>query len=113
MTKNKIMFEMTEEHIALVRKLYVTDGCFDERTVICGKRPFGNSDIVRDIAEILDIEPKGEGEDNEFTEDQEDYIVDLYKGLYKSLQIVLSTGKFKPGKYTKVDDYSQKWKRVK
>lgn len=41
-----------------------------------GKRPFGFSSIEPSILEIVGIEP--EGEDGCYTDDQDDYALDLY-----------------------------------
>lgn len=46
---------VTEEHIALLRRMYVNwdDDAYDGAPAIDIKRPYGNSDVLGDVAEIL------------------------------------------------------------
>ena len=59
----KTIFEVTENHLKLLRMMYVewNDGEFGAPTISC-KRPFGNSDVIQDVAEIL-CDPKEVGND--------------------------------------------------
>lgn len=50
-------FEVTDDHLILVRELYWTwDDCEFGAPAVDPKRPYGNSDVVGDIAAILRYE---------------------------------------------------------
>ena len=50
----KKLFELTEEHIKLLRQMCVSwDDCEFGAPAIDCKRPYGNSDVYSDIAKIL------------------------------------------------------------
>lgn len=111
---SKKHFEVTRDHIKLVKRLIIE---WNDRTdfrpgvpTINGKRPYGNSDVIEDIAEIinLDFYDREKG----LTAQQEKYCLKLHMDMETVLQIVLSTGAFKSGEY-ECDEYSVEWKKVK
>ena len=127
-------FEVKEEHLKLLRKMQVewNDGEFGAPTISC-KHPFGNSDVIQDVAEIvcdvkevgneiLKIKWRGEelfikGEDKHNIDFESepglyDALTELYMETEMVLQIVLNTGQFKVGKYELVDEYETDWKMV-
>lgn len=112
MSKKK--FEVTRDHIKLVRRLYIEWNDFSEFKfgvpTVNGKRPYGNSDIPEDIADIinLDFYDREKG----LTKQQENYCLKLHMDMGTVLQIVLSTGQFKSGEYER-DEYGIDWKKVK
>ena len=108
-------FELTKEHIKLIEHFNV-DWCDDEfgAPAIDPKRPYGNSDVVRDMLEILEIKPVMHKEDEPIWHDaEEDRMVDLHKELETALQIVLSCKTFKPGLFGKKNKYGSDWERIK
>jgi hypothetical protein len=108
------VFELQEEHLLLLRRANVQweDSAYDGAPAIDLKRPYGNSDIFGDIAELLDVRP--EGKTGEFTESQVSDMQRLHRETATALQIILVTGKFEPGAYRQTDRYSYtSWEKVK
>lgn len=101
-------FTLTEQHIKLLRRACVTwnHGESGAPTISC-KRPYGNSDVVCDIAEILGIQ-LGDEYPDEILYDQ---LWNIHLETKTALQIILSTGSFEAGEYERVK-YFGNWKRV-
>ncbi len=112
--KNIKVFLMKEEHLKLLKNMQVRwDDCEFGAPAIDCKRPYGNSDTYKDIANIIGI--KGKGSPDEDLEDDESFSkeeIDLMNTLHKeteiALQIVLFTGKFEPGIYV-ANEYYNDW----
>ena len=108
-----IIFELTEDHIKLLRSAYVT-WCYEEwgAPQIDPKRPYGDSSIARDVAEILGWELEGE-EDGEpaLSDRQHTRALELHEQTEVALQIVLRTGSFEPGLH-EASKYGQDWHKV-
>lgn len=104
----KRLFELKEEHIKLLRNMYVDwDDCeFGAPTIDC-KRPYGNSYVYNDIAKILGITEVDNEE--QFSKEQLEMMDKIHKETETALQIVLSTGEFKPGEYV-ADEYKKNWR---
>lgn len=103
-------FELTEDLIKLLRRSYVSRGLSDVEygaSEINGKRPYGNSDVERDIAEILGWEVDDAGP----TDEQEKKAREIHEQTPTALQIVLATGEFVPGLY-EASAYGVNWRRV-
>lgn len=105
-------FELTAQHVALLRRANVrwSDGAYDGSPEIDAKRPFGNSDVVSDVAEIIGIE-KSEADDGEtyWPKGTRERCLALYKTLAEALQVVLASGSFEPGVYV-ADEYRDNWR---
>ncbi len=82
-------FTITKDHLNLLKRMYVSwDDCeFGAPSIDC-KRPYGNSDVLDDIKEITG---------------KRSHI--LHKQMKVVLQIVLSTGDFKEGRYKLKEKY--------
>jgi hypothetical protein len=117
-------FTVTEEHLTLLRRAYVRwDDCEFGAPAIDPKRPYGNSGVERDIAEILN-EPEwqsavaeDERHDDEAARDyylsrNRDRLVRLHAETGVALQIVLATGQFAAGYYRRAKLGSSSWERV-
>ena len=106
-------FTLTEEHIKLLSNAYVSwDDCEFGAPEIDPKRPYGNSDVLNDIAKIIGAEQKmcphcGEALD----ELDEEKFNKLHKETEIALQIILYTKSFIPGKYVK-KGYGKDWELV-
>lgn len=105
-------FTLTNDHIKLIRNFYVSwqdaEGGAPE---INPKRPYGNSNIVYDVHEILN---GVQTEYVELTGEQETYYFNLHRETETALQIILNTGQFVPGLYALVDPYVRnEWKLIK
>jgi hypothetical protein len=95
------VFSLTDKHIALLRHAYVGWDCTESGApCIDPKRPYGNGDVEDDVIRLLF---------GDLPEDARDALRDYARQLHEdteiALQIVLTTGAFKPGKYQKGDAY--------
>ena len=105
-------FHLTADHVDLLRHANI-DTDYDAghgSPRICPKRPFGNSDVGRDIARILGWR-LFEDEHGEFHMDKEQgrKARRLFAELGTALQVVLSTGSFDPGLYV-AEDCKRNWR---
>lgn len=93
-------FQMTEAHLKLLSNFYVVwRTCEYGAPAIDCKRPYGNSDVETDIADILGWdEPK-----NAET---------IHRELETALQIVLVTQKFEPGLYHLENEFTKDWIKI-
>lgn len=95
-------FEVTENHIKLLKRMCVNynDFCEFGAPEIDPKSPYGNSSVYYDIGEILGINPEtGDEEDPEFTEEQEARMLKVHKETAKALDILVQHFELKEGKY--------------
>lgn len=107
-------FTLTENHIKLLRRMFVGwQDCEFGAPEIDPKKPYGNSSVTFDIAEIIseDIKFNEKEDDYILTEEQEKRLTKLHEETKYALQIVLNTGEFKTGNYISVD-YGYSWKYV-
>lgn len=116
-------FKLTTQHIKLIQRMYVGwDEGFSPNPfgspVIDLKRPYGNSDVIGDMYEILEGKELDEEELDEKGIDIDDFKDKLYEKYQKlhtetetALQIILKTGKFEVGTY-KNEGYGIDWERV-
>lgn len=101
MNTHPTTFTLTEQHIKLVRAMYVewNDLAYDGAPEVHAKRPYGNSFVPGDVAEILGIE----------LIDDDDAAIDRLLAIHKetaiALQIILCTGCFEPGDYVRPELY--------
>jgi hypothetical protein len=109
--RNVTEFTVTEEHLKLLRRANVgwEDCEFGAPAIDC-KRPYGNSDVVADIGEIL-----GYGEEywqdpltGEYNETIANNFAQLHAETGIVLQIALATGEFRPGRYV-CEKYRRNW----
>lgn len=105
-------FILTEEHLKLLRAANV-GWCCDEFGAPCidPKRPYGNSDVIGDIAKILD-EPDTCDEIGQWSRAVENRLYNIHRETETALQIGLATGSFEPGTY-QGHDCSRDWWKVK
>jgi hypothetical protein len=106
-------FTVTDEHLRLLRRARVS---WDESEYgapgINPKRPYGNSNVLADIAEILEVP------DSEWMDAYEDPIPDaewrflrLHVEAAVALQIGLATGEFRSGQYMRGNEWDSSWMR--
>lgn len=109
-------FKLTEEHIKLSKRLIVSldeTNPFFPTIYVGSKRPYGNSDIEGDIAEILGISDNRRHKDDEpyyYPEDIE-RMKNLHKEMCDAVQIILVTGKAEVGTYCK-SAYGTDWHKI-
>ena len=101
-------FELTADHIKLIRRMNVGwQNCEAGAPEIDPKRPYGNSCMVGDVAEILGWEVD---EDEGLTDAQRERAEAIHLQTEKALQVVLTAGTFEPGVY--VQDWPlNNWRR--
>src|SRR5690349_8840636 len=96
-------FTVTEDHLKLLRHAYVSwhDSEYGSPSIDC-KRPYGESYVERSMAEILGV-PESEWLDDEEgpRPGVEDLCAQLHAETAIALQIVLATGEFRTGRYTR------------
>ena len=106
-------FRLTNDHIKLITNFYVGwQDCETGAPEIDPKRPYGNSFVAGDVAEIIGYElPDPDDDDESF--DAELKMLQLHSETETALQIILITKSFEPGLYQKTDKYDRRsWKRV-
>jgi len=105
-------FVVTHEHLKLLRRMWIRwEDCEYGAPAVDSKRPYGNSDVEGDIAEILCWE---------FEEDEWDGVpadirgaaADIHSEMQTVLQILVVNLHIYPGKYERPDDYSTQWSYV-
>jgi len=105
-------FAITEDHVKLVHRMNIGwDGCeFGAPAVDC-KRPYGNGNVYRDIAEILGI-PVPNFDDGDDWEQADIGKMDrLHKETRTVLQIGVCVGYFRAGEYQS-EKYRDNWRPV-
>ena len=91
-------FNLTEAHIKLLKQANISNSGVEWGSpAIDGKRPFGNGDVHRDIAEILGLPY------DEENESLRDYLWSVYQQLETALEVVLNAQTFTPGRYESVN----------
>jgi hypothetical protein len=105
------IFELTEQHVTLLRHAYVAwEDCEFGAPAINPKRPYGNSDVLTDIAKLLHPEfaAMREGAQMDWMEDNEARLRAVHEETVTALQIVLITGQMQPGRYVREVVYDQR-----
>ena len=102
-------FKITDSHLKLLKNMYVSWSEVEfGAPEIDPKRPYGNSDVINQILEILGI-PYDDEEGNEALED---FAVKIHKDMEIVLQICLALQSFETGTYIKEDEYGDRsWKK--
>ena len=109
-------FTVTEPHMKLLGRLYFGYDDYTEfgAPEVDPKRPYGNSDVYDDIAEILGLEV---GEDQwgyrRFADEQIDYMNEVHRQMETVLQILVRNARegISPGIYATSSRYGMDWKR--
>lgn len=125
-------FELKQEHLDLLKQVNIGwNECEFGAPEIDPKRPYGDSDIENNIAEIIKLkkdkttidfdkeeyaafDDKQEYFDEaEWNEKTQDLLKDLHKQTQIALEIILHNQTFKLGKYKRKDYYStDKWEFI-
>ncbi len=98
-------FTVTEDHLKLLRSANVGwDGCEFGAPAIDCKRPYGNSDVYKDMGRILGIERRGNPlTEHDFTASQYARMAKAHHETQIALQIILAAGSFVAGEYEAMD----------
>lgn len=108
------LFTITSDHIKLLKNAHIGwDDCEFGAPAIDCKRPYGNSYVFGDIADILGIEREpDEYGDLEFSDEQESYMLKVHSELQTVLQILTQTCDIHHGVW-KYDRNECKWEKVR
>jgi hypothetical protein len=105
-------FTVTHDHLKLLQRMRVRwDGCEYGAPAIDSKRPYGNSNVEGDIAEILGWEYKEDPWDG-IPDDVRAEAADIHSQMQTVLQILVVNLHIYPGTYERPDQYSSKWTYV-
>lgn len=106
-------FTLTEDHIKLLSRTYVEwEYCETGAPSINPKRPYGNSFVPQDVADILEWKYELD-DDEDFPEEIESKALKIHKETETALQIILSTKSFIPGVYESTDEICNRtWKLI-
>lgn len=103
-------FTLTEDHLKLLQNMYVGWSCSEfGAPEIDPKRPYGNSDVIGDIHEIL-TGTYSSWED--IPEELKEKYNKLHKETETALEIILHTRSFVPGRYRKSKPYGRDWELI-
>lgn len=111
-----VTFDLTHDHLKLLQRMNV-GWCDDEfgAPEIDPKRPYGNSDVLRDMVELLMPNVPWDSESYDppggLPESTIAALNAIHKEMETALQVVLAAQSFEPGRYT-AEKYSTKWRRV-
>ena len=104
-------FELTEQHLALMKRMFVGwQDCEFGAPEIDPKRPYGNSDVLGDIAEILGVPIPDNDED--FPPEVEEKLIQVHAEMQTAIAIMLQCGKVQIGKYTAGDYDNTTWEEA-
>lgn len=112
-------FEVTEQHLALLPHLWFNynDYCEFGAPEVDPKRPYGNSDVYGDLAEILKLEPVSvnEYDESEFSDAQRADMLRVHKEMQTVLNILarVAIDGIATGWYATGTAYGNDWKREK
>lgn len=109
-------FTMTEDHLKLLRAMYVGwQDCEYGAPEIDPKRPYGNSSGHHDVARVLGVKPDcidRYGEEH-FSKESAERLDAIHRETQNALQIVLATGTMTPGHYERAHRYDfRSWRFV-
>lgn len=109
-----LKFTVLRDHIKLARQMRFE---WDEtiplgRLASDSKRPYGDGDIPRSVAEAINLDFVEESNGQLFLNgQQEKYCLKLHRDMETVMQIICSTGQFKSGNYER-EEYTNNWKRI-
>lgn len=95
-------FDLTENHIKLLSSMSIgwDDGAYDGAPAVDCKRPYGNSSVWQDVAEIIGIE-EFEDDDGEshWPKGTREKCMELHRQTGTAMQIILQCQTFEPGTF--------------
>lgn len=106
-------FLLKREHVALLQRMniYWEDEAYHGAPAVDIKRPYGNSSIWEDVAEIIGLEQhESDNGERYWPKSTKENCLALHRDIDKALQVCLAAQSFEPGKYI-ADDYCNNWKR--
>lgn len=112
MGKQHETFTVTKDHLTLLKNMWVKwESSMAGAPMIDCKRPYGNSDVLGDVATVLKWKLVETADGEVMTKKQSELAEKLHRETEKALQICLCTQSFKPGVYEITEDYDNtSWK---
>ena len=114
-------FTVTEDHVKLLHRAHFDwyFGAYEGAVMQDPKRPYGDSDVIGDLYEIL-RSPDGEPWDEDEQGEMPDELIWELRKIHEEMAIVMQIlavtageGVFRPGVYRKRDRYDRtSWERV-
>lgn len=112
MSFGKEQFRVLPEHVTLLSNAYTSwDDCEYGAASIDCKRPYGDSDVIGSIAELLKIAPDQPDEDEPYSDALVARLDRLHRQTSVVLQILLHTGVLQTGEYER-ERYGGRWSRI-
>lgn len=108
-------FTVTEDHLKLARQMNISYDAYAEYGAPCvdPKRPYGNSNVEGDIAEILGWELFEDADgDRHLSAEQRDAAERMHREMETVLQILVRQLAIEPGEYRRPNDYGSDWARA-
>ena len=107
-------FRLTEDHLKLLKRMYIRwgDDAYDGAPAVDIKRPYGNGNVWRDVAEVIGICPE-EDDDGEkhFPRGTREKCMKLHRETEFALQIVMQHQSFELGEFVR-DESWHHWRRA-
>ena len=116
----QLVFVLTNEHLQLIQRLNIRSHSSKDKKhfpypvpAVDLYRPFGNSAVLYDVAEIAGIEPRGEMSDDVqlLSDEQKEQLKQLIAEIPTALQICTSTLSFQTGVYTRRGEWDD-WQLI-
>lgn len=110
-----MQFTLTEDHRKLMRRMYVEwdDAAYEGSPAVGLKRPYGNSDVVGDVCEILGWGELYDEDTDEYDEDLAERARKIHRETEYAVAILLATGQDAPGDYATTRMYDDSsWAKV-
>lgn len=107
-------FTLTNEHLLLIKRMNIVfyDDAYDGAPAVDIKRPYGNSDVISDVAEIIGIEKQEDDYGEKFwPKGTVDRCKKIHQETAKALQVCLAAQSFEAGDYVS-EDYRDNWRKV-
>jgi hypothetical protein len=108
-----MQFTITQNHLLLLNRFFINDYKDDNEIAVNTKRPFGNSDYLDDICEILGFKQVEVNFQEMYLTKDLEYAGKIFSELATALQICLVRLKFEEGVFEKKNEYENRsWEVV-
>ncbi len=102
---------VTDEHLKLLDRTYISYDEWTEFGAPCvdPKRPYGNSDVIGDMVEILGLADARDADDWGYTDEAQEHCNRLHREMQYVLQILVRQRSIELGTYVLPDGYGVNW----
>ena len=107
-------FTLTNNHVALLQRMCVEwqNEPYEGAPAINIKRPYGNSRVWQDVAEVIGLQPTEDDDGEEhWPKGTRERCIALHRETETALQVCLAAQSFEPGEYDS-DDWRRNWRRA-